>query len=253
MVTALITGASSGLGAEFARQLAARGADLVLVARDRDALERHASDLRARHGVAVEVLSADLFKPLQRGKVEARLADGDRPIEVLINNAGFGLPLAFERNDVDDEVRHLDLHVEAPMRLMHAALQSMLAHGHGRIINVASVAAFTPRSTYGAVKAWTVSFSRWANTAYRPRGVTVTAVCPGYTHTNFHERAGLPPGQEGVPHVMWLEAPAVVGQALRDSSRGKAVSIPSLRYKAIVAVTRVLPAGIVASAARRGR
>ena len=253
MTTALITGASSGLGAEFSRQLAARGADLVLVARDREALDELAARLTSRYRVQCEVLVADLATPRQRAKVVERIVDEERPIEVLVNNAGFGLPLAFERNDIEDEARHLAVHVEAPMRFMHAALQSMLAHGHGRIINVASVAAFTPRSTYGAVKAWIVSFSRWANTAYRPRGVTVTAVCPGYTHTNFHERAGLPPGQEGVPGFMWLDAPAVVGQALRDSARGKAVSIPSVRYKAIVAVSRILPAGIVASAARRGR
>ena len=251
MPTALVTGASSGLGAEYARQLARRGADLVLVGRDRVALEEVAASVGPH--VHVEVLRADLTRPREREKVVARLRQETRPIDLLVNNAGFGLPLAFERNDIEDEARHLALHVEVPMRLMHAVLGPMLARGGGRILNVASVAAFTPRSTYGAVKGWLVSFSRWANQTYAPRGVTVTAVCPGYTHTNFHERAGLPPGQEGVPSFMWLDAPAVVGQALRDSARGKAVSIPSLRYKAIVAVSRILPAGIVASAARRGR
>src|SRR5690606_5827259 len=121
MPTALITGASSGLGAEFARQLAARGADLVLVARDRQTLLDSAAELRARFGVAVEVLVADLTSRRQLAAAERRVASDERPVEILVNNAGFGLPLAFERNDIDDEVTHLRLHVEASMRLMHAA------------------------------------------------------------------------------------------------------------------------------------
>ncbi len=251
--TALITGASSGLGTEFARQLAARGADLVLVARDASALARVANDLETDFGVSCEVLPADLTDAAQLAAVEARLADPERPIEVLVNNAGLGLDLAFERNDLDDEVRHLRLHVEAPMRLTHAALGPMLARGHGRIINVASVAAFVPRSTYGAVKAWVVSFSRWANGAYSSRGVTVTAVCPGFTHTNFHERLGLPPGQEGVVPFLWLNAEDVVREGLRDAARGKAVSVPSLRYKVVIGAAKVLPSGLMAAVARRGR
>ena len=253
MPTALITGASSGLGAEYARQLAARGADLVLVARDRAALDTLAAELRATHRVEVEVLAADLLKPRHRDKVTARLAEAARPVEVLVNNAGFGLPLAFERNDIEDEVRHLDLHVEVPLRLMHAALPGMLERKSGRIINVASVAAFIPRSTYGAVKGAIVSFSRWANGRYAPQGVSVTAVCPGFTHTNFHERAGLPPGQEGIARWMWLDASDVVAASLHDAARGKAVSIPSLRYKLIVAATRFVPAALAARAGEAGR
>ncbi|WP_127472604.1 SDR family NAD(P)-dependent oxidoreductase [Microbacterium sulfonylureivorans] len=251
--TALITGASSGLGAEYARQLAAKGADLVLVARDRDALDELARQLRATHRVAVEIMAVDLLKPRQRGKVEQRLADESRPIEILINNAGFGLPLAFERNDIDDEVRHLDLHVEVPMRLTHAALAPMLARGHGRILNVASVAAFIPRSTYGACKGWLVSFSRWANLRYAPRGVTVTAVCPGYTHTNFHERMGLAPGKEGVADLMWLDARVVVAESLRDAGRRKAVSVPSWRYKALTTIARFAPPSLAARIGESGR
>jgi len=249
--TALITGASSGLGAEFARQLAERGADLVLVARDSEALEEVAALLRS--SVAVEVLVADLTVARQREKVVTRLQDAERPIEVLVNNAGYGLPLAFERNDIEDEARHLALHVEAPMRLAHAALGPMLTRGSGRIINVASVAGFIPRGTYGAVKAWVVSFSRWANVRYAGRGVTVTAVCPGFVHTNFHERLGLPPGQEGIPSHMWLNAADVVREALRDSARGKAVSIPSLRYKLVVGLTRLVPTSLVVRAGETGR
>ncbi|WP_341210511.1 SDR family NAD(P)-dependent oxidoreductase [Microbacterium proteolyticum] len=248
--TALITGASSGLGAEFARQLAVRGADVVLVARDREALAAVADGIRAVSRSRVEMLPADLLDDDDRAAVEARLAVG---VDVLVNNAGFGLDLAFEKNDIADEVRHLRLHVEVAMRLTHAALPAMLDRGGGRIINVASVAGFVPRGTYGAVKGWLISFSRWANVVYGPRGVTVTAVCPGFVHTNFHERLGLPPGQEGVPNRMWLDAGTVVREGLRDAARGRSVSIPSLRYKAIVAVSRLLPDGVVVRAASRGR
>ena len=161
MVTALITGASSGLGAEYARQLAARGADLVLVARDLEALDAVAEAIRACHRVEVEVISADLAVSDEVDRVVARLTAADAPVELLVNNAGFGLPLDFAANDVAREVDHLRVHVEAPLRLCHAALEGMLARGHGRIVNVASVAAYLPRSTYGACKRWLVDFSNW--------------------------------------------------------------------------------------------
>lgn len=249
----MVTGASSGLGAEYARQCAARGAPLVLVARDRLALEALAAELRQRYGVPVEVLAADLLEPEDLARVTGRLGSRELPVDGLINNAGFGLPLEFEQNDIEAEARHLRLHNEVPMRLMHAALQAMLERGSGRIINVASVAAFVPRSTYSAVKQWIVTFSRWANRRYGPRGVTVTAVCPGYTHTNFHERLGLPPGEEGISKWMWLDAPSVVAESLRDADRGRAVSVPSRRYKVLVAVARFAPSGLAARIAERGR
>lgn len=250
MPTALITGASAGLGAEFARQLAGRGADLVLVARSRDALESLAAELRASQGIEVEVLTADLAVEADVERVAARIARG--PIDVLVNNAGFGLPLQFADNPIEDEVRHLRVHVEASMRLMHAALGVMRGRG-GRIINVASVAGFISRSTYSACKAWLIGFSRWANAEYARDGVTVTAVCPGFVHTTFHARMGLASGDEGVPRFLWLNAPDVVRVGLRDAARGRAVSIPSLRYKLIVAVSRVLPRSLTAGVARRGR
>lgn len=252
MPTALITGASAGLGEEFARQLAARGADLVLVARSAGPLDALAAALRDAHGISVEVIVADLVAEEGVARVVARIADHGHPIDLLINNAGFGLPLHFADNDIDDEVRHLRIHVEAPMRLMHAALGAMRGRG-GRIINVASVAGFISRSTYSACKQWLIGFSRWANAEYAADGVSVTAVCPGFTHTTFHERMGLEPGREGIPAIGWLNAPDVVREGLRDAARGKAVSVPSLRYKLVVALTRVLPPSLTARAARRGR
>ncbi|GAT72868.1 SDR family NAD(P)-dependent oxidoreductase [Microbacterium hydrocarbonoxydans] len=252
MPTALITGASAGLGAEFARQLARRGADLVLVARSTAALDEVAAELRSAHGVAVEVLTADLAAESGVEKVAVRLRDTTDPIDLLVNNAGFGLPLRFADNDIDDEVHHLRVHVEAPMRLMHAALGAMRGRG-GRIVNVASVAGFISRSTYSACKSWIIGFSRWANAEYARDGVTVTAVCPGFTHTSFHERMGLAPGHEGVPSIMWLNAADVVREGLRDAARGRAVSVPAFRYKVIVAMAGILPAALTSRVARRGR
>lgn len=252
MPVALITGASAGLGAEFAHQLAARRADLVLVARTGDALEELADELRRQHGVAVEILIADVVDEAGVSRVAARLVDLENPVDLLINNAGFGLPLRFADNDIADEVHHLRIHVEAPLRLMHAALGSMRGRG-GRIINVASVAAFIPRSTYAACKNWLVGFSEWANAEYSRDGVTVTALCPGFTHTSFHERMGLAPGEEGIAPWMWLDARTVVREGLRDAARGRALSVPSWRYKLIVAATRLLPSSLLSKAGRRGR
>lgn len=247
--TALITGASSGLGAEYAKQLAERGTDLVLVGRSADSLEEVAGTARSL-GSNVEVLVADLLDDGDLKAVEERVSSAENPIDLLINNAGFGLPLEFASNELSEELDHLKIHVEVPLTLSHAALGVMQFRG-GKILNVASIAAFIPRSTYGACKQWLVSFSRWANGHYP--NVTVTAVCPGYTHTNFHERMGLAKGKEGISGWMWLNAPDVVAESLRDVARGKSVSIPSLRYKAIASLTKVLPDPLLAKLGARGR
>ncbi|WP_424935472.1 MULTISPECIES: SDR family NAD(P)-dependent oxidoreductase [Bacteria] len=252
MPTALITGASAGLGAEFARQLAERGADLVLVARSEERLEELAAELRTAHGVRADVLVADLSAERDLVRVARRVGDARKPIDVLVNNAGFGLPLHFADNDIADETRNLRVHVEATMHLMHAALGAMRGRG-GRIVNVASVAGFISRSTYSACKSWVIGFSRWANAEYARDRVSVTAVCPGFTHTMFHARMGLEAGEEGVPSALCLDAGIVVREGLRDAARGKAVSIPSWRYKAIVALAGVLPRSVTARVARRGR
>jgi short-subunit dehydrogenase len=251
--TSLITGASSGLGAEYARRLARRGDRLVLVARDRARLETLAAELVRAGASETEVLPADLVVTEDLESVTARLSDPTRPVDVLVNSAGFGLPLQFEENDIEDEVRHLRLHDEVPMRLTHAALPGMLARRSGTILMIASVSAFMPRSTYGAAKAWQVQFSRWANGSYRRRGVTVTAVCPGYTRTEFHARLGLAKGEEGIPDWLWLEAPEVVEESLRHAAQGRAVSIPSRRYRVISTVSRLAPSQLVARLAARGR
>jgi hypothetical protein len=179
ITTALVTGASVGLGAEFARQLAAQGHHVVLVARNRAGLEQTAADLEQRYGTRAEVLPADLTDDAGVAAVVGRLTDAARPVGILVNNAGSGLLRDFERNSIAEEKQQLKLHCEAALELSHAALPGLLEQGSGRIINVSSIAAFLPRGTYAAAKAWLLVFSRWANLAYAARGVTVTAVCPG--------------------------------------------------------------------------
>ncbi len=248
---ALITGATAGIGAEFARQLAARGYDLVLVARDRARLEAAAAELGQRFGIAVEVLQADLLSAAERAVVEDRVADPAVPVDLLVNNAGFGLKNPFEANSVADEQAQLDLLAAVPMRLTHAALQQMLPRHSGTVINIASVAGFTPRGTYGAAKAWLISFSRWANIAYRRHGVTVTAVAPGFVRTEFHQRMQV--RTDTIPDILWLNVEQVVRIALRDSAKGKAVSVPTVRYKIIVWVSGWAPKRLIAAGALRDR
>ncbi|WP_022881676.1 SDR family NAD(P)-dependent oxidoreductase [Gryllotalpicola ginsengisoli] len=249
---ALITGASAGIGREFAWQLAEAGLDLVLVARDKQRLDALAEELHEAHDVAVEVLPADLLTTPGIKAVEARVAASVNRIDVLVNNAGFGLRKPFDENDVDDELGMLRILVEVPLRLTHAALSHLLPAGEGVIINIASVAGFTPRGTYSAAKAWLLSFSRWANLVYKPRGVTVTAVAPGFVRTEFHQRLGGPL-EHRIPDPLWLAAPDVVRVALRDARRGKAVTIPSLRYKAIVVAAKLVPDALAERLGRIGR
>jgi short-subunit dehydrogenase len=251
MPRALVTGATAGLGAAFARELAASGHNLVLVARDEERLRASASELTAAHGVAVEVLRADLVEPNDLAAVVARVASSTDPIDVLVNNAGFGLRDPFEKNSLADEQRMIDLLVTAPMHLTHAALQQMLPRRSGTIVNVASVAAFAPRGTYGAAKAWVVSFSRSANVEYRRRGVTVTAVAPGFVRTEFHTRMDV--HTRTIPGPLWLDADRVARDGLEDAARGKALSVPSRRYKIIVALARVLPSRLAAAGTLRPR
>ncbi len=237
MSTSLITGATAGIGLEFAHQLAGRGDDLVLVARDAHRLGSVAEELRRAHQVDVEVLVADLVDRDQLATVEARLADRERPVDLLVNNAGFGLKQRFLDNSADDETAMLEVLVTAVLRLSHAALGAMAERGHGGIINVSSVAAFLPRGTYSAAKAWVNSFSEWAHLEYRSRGVQVMALCPGFTKTEFHQRMQVKRGDG----FMWLEPDFLVRKALEDFAKGRAYSIPGAQYKTIIALTKAIP------------
>ena len=240
---ALVTGPTAGIGRSFAHQLAARGYDLVLVARDRERLDSEAAVLRSSYGVEVEVLPADLTDRAQLAEVEARLAATESPVDLLVNNAGFGLKKRFLDNSVEEEQAMLDVLVTAVMRLSHAALGQMSARGTGGIVNVSSVAAFLPRGTYSAAKAYVNQFSEWAHHEYGDRGVVVTALCPGFTKTEFHERMQVSRGS--APDFMWLDPDDLVAAALKDHAKGKAYSIPSAQYKVITTAARAVPTGLL--------
>ncbi|MBW8486718.1 SDR family NAD(P)-dependent oxidoreductase [Actinomadura parmotrematis] len=252
MPTALITGATAGIGAAFARRLASDGLDAVLVARDAGRLDAAARDLRDRYGVAAETLTADLSTDAGIAAVEDRAREG---ADLVVNNAGFGNKGVFLDVPVADELTMLKVHCEAVLRITSAALPGMLERGRGAVVNVASVAAFATRGTYGASKAWVVSFSQGAMQDVAARGggrVRVMALCPGFVRTEFHERAGM--DVTSVPSFMWLKDDDVVDQALRDLRRGAVVSVPDVRYKAIVAASRLVPPGLAAKvSARTGR
>lgn len=248
MPNALITGASSGIGAAFAHRCAASGCNLVLVARDKVRLEASADELRARYGVQVEVMAADLIDPAQCRRVEERLSSATAPVDILVNNAGFGLPAPFPHSAIDDEERMLDVLVRAPLRLTHAAIPGMTARGKGAILNVSSVAALLPTGTYGAAKAWLTAFSESLRVDLAPHGVKVLALCPGFTRTEFQKRAGM--DVSSLPEWAWLDANRVVEQAVKDLSRNRPVSITGLQYKAYAFAVRHVPRALSAKMAR---
>ncbi|MCW2747930.1 MAG: short-chain dehydrogenase [Nocardioidaceae bacterium] len=244
---ALVTGATAGIGHAFARALASRGYDLVLVSRDLARLQAVADQISTKHGVEVTVVSADLSSHVGLAKAVAAV-DG---IDLLINNAGSSIAGWFGKTDIAAEESQLDLMVRAPMVLTDAALKQMVSRGSGKIINVASMAAFTPRGIYAAHKAWLVNLGLWLNLQYADSGVTVTTLCPGFVHIEFHQRMNAK--TDDIPRWMWLDADKVVAAALRDLERGKALSIPTARYKALAVLARTLPIGLVSRVAKKGR
>jgi short-subunit dehydrogenase len=248
--TALVTGASAGIGRAFAERLAARGSDLVLVARDAARLEALADELRSTHGRAVEVLPADLTDPLARAVVEQRLAkpdDHQAPVDLLVNNAGLGTNGPFHTLPVDGEEREIELNVVALVRLTHAAVGAMRERHRGAIVNVSSLAAYSPvpkTTTYAATKAFVLWFSHGLRAECRGSGVEVMCLCPGYTHTEFQERSGYT--GNNVPEPLWQSAEHVADRALADLDRRRAVSIPGFHNKAGAALARLSPGSLSA-------
>jgi short-subunit dehydrogenase len=249
--TALITGATSGIGHAFATELARRGRDLVLVARDQTRLKTVAKQLKDEHGVDVRTRTADLATTAGINRVAKVIEDAEHPIDLVVNSAGFALRKRFTENPIAEEEAVLNVMVRAPLHLTHTALNAMTPRRRGSIVNVASVAGFTPRGAYGAHKAWVISFSRWAHLAYADQGVAVMALCPGFVRTEFHQRMGA--RTDNIPEWMWLDAGDLVRTALADLDRGVAVSIPTLRWKAVAGLARITPSRLVARIAKLGR
>ncbi len=239
MPYALITGASAGIGKEFANQLAQAGYDLVLVARDINRLDAVGDKLKQSYGVEYEVISADLSKEAEIEKVAKRLSDQDRFIEVLVNNAGFGLNTSFGKTAKAEEDALLDVLVRAPIHLTKAVIPLMVERNKGYVINVGSVAAWITTGTYSAAKAWLHSFSESLYGQYSKQGIYVSVVAPGFTKTEFHQRANIP--TDLFPKWLWLSDEFVVKKSLKGAFDKKALVVPGWQYKTLRVVAKYLP------------
>jgi len=240
---ALITGASSGIGAAFARQLAAQGCDLVMVARRKDLLDQQARAIQAAHPVQVETLAADLTLDTDLKAVEDRIAAAPN-LEFLVNNAGFGIAGRFFAVPLHGQDQMHRLHILAPMRLTHAALQGMVARRRGSIINVSSVSAFgqNPGSvSYSATKSWMTSFTEGIYMELKSAGspVRVQALCPGFTRSGFHDAMHF--DRKAIPAWMWMSADEVVRTSLDALERDRLIVIPGWRYRSLVFMMRAFP------------
>lgn len=254
--TALVTGASSGIGAAIARQLAAEGTDLVVVARDEARLDELAAELEQAHGVAVQVLAADLASPVSRAAVEKRLADRARPVDLLVNNAGFGTAGQFAELPLGREEQQVQLNVVAVLRLTSVALSGMVERGRGTVLNVASIAAMLPApgsATYAATKAFVCSFTESLHDELAGTGVSATASLPGFTRTEFQARAQWDE-QDHVPGFAWMGADEVARASLDGAAAGRARVVPGGGYKVLAGAAQVVPSSPkrwIASAVRR--
>ncbi len=231
MATALITGGTSGIGLAFAQELAGRGTDLVLVARDAQRLGEVAGELEAAHGVTVEAFPADLSDRAGMDSVAKRIDSDDSPIDMLINNAGFGLhSTVLDPADIDTHAKALDVMCLALLVLGGAAGRTMRERGRGQIINVASSSSTIFTGNYSAVKAWARTYSMSLALELKGTGVTVTALLPGWVRTEFHERAGIT--ATNLPDIVWIDSDVLVRECLADVDKGKLESVPTLKWKA---------------------
>lgn len=238
---AVVTGATAGIGESFTRLLAANNYNVVLVARDLPRLNERAAALQQTYGIETIVLQADLSTNDGCALVESYIAEHE--IDVLINNAGFGINKAFTVSTLVDEQNLLDVLVRTPMRLMHVALPGMKARNKGIIINVSSVAGFIAGGTYSASKSYLTVLSESLNTELAQTNVSISALCPGFTRTEFHQRGRM--SMKGLPSFMWLNADELVTKAWSDALKGKAISIPSWKYQILTFVMRYAPRSMV--------
>ena len=249
MATALITGGTAGIGAAFARALGARGDDLVLVARNADRLSEMATELKERYAVNVETVVADLAIRADVAGIAERLTSLEQPIDMVINNAGFGVRAKLTDADTTRHEQAIDVMIRAVLMLGAAAGRTMRQRGSGTIINVSSTAGFVAMGSYSAIKAWVTTYTESLANELHGTGVRVTALCPGYVRTEFHERAGINMGS--LPQLMWLDADRLVADCLDDAAAGKVVSIPSKRYKVMITICEHLPHRAVRAISRR--
>lgn len=251
MPLALVTGASSGIGAAFARRLAAAGYRLVLVARTADRLAAQRASLIGAGAPEVEVLAADLTVPADRERVADRLRRTDSPVDLLVNNAGKGVGKGFADTTEQEILDQLELNVTAVLLLTHAALPGMTDRGHGGIVNVASIAGMLPGrgSTYSASKAWVIAFSEGLSVACKGTGVRVQALCPGFVRTEFHQRAGIDMSTK--KDWMYVDADRLVAQSLADLRANRPLSVPGSLYRAIAGAAKLAPRSLVRAVANK--
>jgi short-subunit dehydrogenase len=238
---ALVTGATAGIGESFSRLLASHKYNIVLVARDLPRLQERAQGLEEKFGVKTHVIQADLATNEGCLKVENYILENQ--IDVLINNAGFGTNKSFTMSTLEIEQQLLDVLVRTPMRLMHVALPLMKQRDSGVIINVSSVAGYIAGGTYSASKSYVTILSESLNTELSATKIKVSALCPGFTRTEFHQRGKM--SMKALPNFMWLDADRLVEQSWRDALKGKAVSVPGWQYKLLVLVVQAVPRSIV--------
>jgi len=238
---ALVTGATAGIGESFARLLASKGYNIALVARDEVRLYERAGALREKYGIQTFVLPADLATKGGVKLVEKYIQSYE--IEVLINNAGFAINKVFTASDLGDEQDLLNVLVRTPMRLMHVILPGMKDRKSGTIINVSSVAGFIAGGTYSAAKSYLTVLSESLSADLKGSGVKVSALCPGFTRTEFHKRARMK--MKGLPSFLWLNADKLVAKAWKDAQANKPVSIPGWQYKLLIAIISITPRGLI--------
>ena len=238
---ALVTGATAGIGESFSRLLASHNYNIVLVARDLPRLEERAKNLEEKYGIQTQVIQADLATDEDCMRIEKYIAENH--IDVLINNAGFGTNKAFTMSSLEIEQQLLDVLVRTPMRLMHVALPLMKERNNGIIINVSSVAGYIAGGTYSASKSYLTVLSESLNTELSATNVKVSALCPGFTRTEFHQRGKM--SMKGLPNFMWLNADRLVEQSWKDALKGEAVSVPGWQYRVLVFVIQAVPRSLV--------
>ena len=238
---ALVTGATVGIGESFTRLLAHNGYNIVLVARDLPRLQERAKTLESTFGIATTVIQADLATDSGCKTIEDFISNNQ--IDVLINNAGFGINKAFTMSQLDAEQQLLDVLVRTPMRLMHVALPGMKERNKGVIINVSSVAGWIAGGTYSASKSYLTVLSESLHTELSSTNVKISALCPGFTRTEFHQRGRM--SMKGLPAFMWLNSDKLVAKAWKDAVGGKAVSVPGWQYQLLTFVMRNAPRPMV--------